>query len=329
MNVSELLPRFRAFAHFSRQQREQLSAIGSLKSMEAGVTALREGEPPTQLLLLLRGAFRIQHNTQFGVLTLGHVLPGDLLGDMGFIDGKGHGADVVSETEVEVLAFESEDLTARTNADPSLATAVMWALWKSLSGKLRKANDQLATFFQGDFDAASLEMPATAAEIPERSVRVTMSSKRDLFHEQRLSSLEINLLSTLSKERHYRPGEVIFREGQEADEMFVVLDGTVLISKFIPGGGEEALTFLGRGDYFGEMALIDAQLRSAGAAAHEDGATVLAIPRTVVDRLLNIEGVSSIRLLRLLCSMVALRLRESNGKLLGWFLLSSGKRDGG
>jgi len=40
---------------------------------------------------------------------------------------------------------------------------------------------------------------------------------------------------------------------------------------------------------------------------------------------LNIERVSSLRLLRLLCSMVALRLRESNGKLLGWYLLSAGK----
>ena len=325
MSVSELLTRFRAFAHFNEEQRVTLASIGTVQSLDAGVKALHEGDPPTQLLLLLKGAFRIQHSTQFGVLTLGHVLPGDLLGDMGFIDGKGHGADVVSETEVEVLAFDAEDLTARTNTDSALATALMWALWKSLSGKLRKANEQLATFFKGDFDGAGLEVPA-AAVLPNREIKVTMSSKRDLFHEQRLSSLEINLLSTLSQERHYEAGEVIFHEGEEAEEMFVLLDGTVLISKFIPGAGEEALTFLGRGDYFGEMALIDGQPRSAGAAAHDDGATVLAIPRAVVDGLLNIEGVSSIRLLRLLCSMVALRLRESNGKLLGWFLLSSGKR---
>jgi hypothetical protein len=40
---------------------------------------------------------------------------------------------------------------------------------------------------------------------------------------------------------------------------------------------------------------------------------------------LNIERISSLPLLRLLCSMVALRLRESNGKLLGWYLLTAGK----
>lgn len=325
MSVSELLTRFRVFSHFTETQRIQLAAMGTIRNLEAGLTALREGDPPTQLLLLLRGAFRIQHTTQFGVLTLGHVLPGDLLGDMGFIDGKGHGADVVSETDVEILAFDGEELTARTAADPAMATALMWALWKSLSGKLRKANEQLTTFFKDGFDATQPVVPPPVVDTPARDIRVAIAKKRDLFQEQRLSALDINLLSTLSRERQYAAGEIIFREGEVATEMFIVLDGTVLISKFIPGAGDEALTFLGRGDYFGEMALIDDLPRSAGATAHDDGATVLAIPRAVVSQLLNIQGVSSLRLLRLLCSMVALRLRESNGKLLGWFLLSSGK----
>jgi CRP/FNR family cyclic AMP-dependent transcriptional regulator len=324
LSVAELLSRFRVFSHFDETQLVQISAIGTIRNLEIGTLALHEGDPPTQLILVLKGAFRIQHTTQFGPLTLGHVLPGDLIGDMGYIDGKSHGADAVAETDVEALAFDVEELTARTNQDHGLSTAVLWALWKSLSGKLRKANDQLAGFFKGDATSPPLEIPVARGAHNE-AFRVDMNAKRDLFQEQRLSSLEINLLSTLSRERRYEPGEIIFHEGELGDEMFVVLGGTVLISKFIPGAGDEALTFLGRGDYFGEMALIDDLPRSAGAKAHDDGATVLAIPREVVDGLLNIEQVSSLRLLRLLCSMVALRLRESNGKLLGWYLLSAGK----
>jgi CRP-like cAMP-binding protein len=312
------------FSHLNENQRSQLAAMGTLKSLEKEVLALHEGDPPAQLILVLKGAFRIQHTTQFGPLTLGHVLPGDLIGDMGYIDGKSHAADAVSETEVEILAFDAEELTAKTNIDQSLAAAILWVLWKSLSGKLRKANNQLAGFFKGDASAPPLEIPL-AKSLYSNEFRLDMASKRGLFQEQRLSSLEINLLSTLSAERRYNPGEVIFHEGEPGDEMFVILSGTVLISKFIPGAGDEALTFLGRGDYFGEMALIDGQPRSAGARAHDDGVTVLSIPREVVDGLLNIERISSLRLLRLLCSMVALRLRESNGKLLGWYLLSAGK----
>jgi CRP/FNR family cyclic AMP-dependent transcriptional regulator len=324
LSVAELLSRFRVFSHFDETQRIQMAAIGTIRNLEAGTLALHEGDPATQLILVLKGAFRIQHTTQFGPLTLGHVLPGDLVGDMGYIDGKSHGADAVAETDVELLVFDVEDLIAKTTVDHGLSTAILWALWKSLSGKLRKANDQLAGFFKGQTAAPPLEIPAS--HTPHHGTfHVDMGTKRDLFQEQRLSSLEINLLSTLSRERHYGAGEVIFHEGELGDKMFVVLGGTVLISKFIPGAGDEALTFLGRGDYFGEMALIDDLPRSAGARAHDDGATVLAIPREVVDGLLNIEQVSSLRLLRLLCSMVALRLRESNGKLLGWYLLSAGK----
>ena len=69
--------------------------------------------------------------------------------------------------------------------------------------------------------------------------------------------MEINFLTSLSKEKKYGPNQVIFREGEMGNEMYVVLEGRVMISKFIPGAGEEALAFLERGGYFGEMALID------------------------------------------------------------------------
>ena len=105
--------------------------------------------------------------------------------------------------------------------------------------------------------------------------RVDLASKRKLFQEQKLSSMEINFLTTLSKERKIGANQVIFREGDDGNEMFVVLEGRIMISKFIPGAGEEALAFLERGDYFGEMALIDKETRSADAKAHEGGAVVL------------------------------------------------------
>jgi CRP-like cAMP-binding protein len=106
--------------------------------------------------------------------------------------------------------------------------------------------------------------------------------------------------------------------------MYVVLDGRVRISKMIPGAGEEALAILERGDYFGEMALIDRQPRSALAKAHDAGAVVLAIPEDVVEGLLDMRKVSSLRLLHILCGLVAKRLREIDDKLVGWFILAGG-----
>ena len=106
--------------------------------------------------------------------------------------------------------------------------------------------------------------------------------------------------------------------------MYFVLEGAVRISKHIPGAGEEALAILEKGDFFGEMALIDNQPRSADARAHDDGAVVLSIPRDVVQRLLNIRKVSSLRLLQILCTIMAKRLREVDEKLVSWFIFSGG-----
>ena len=81
---------------------------------------------------------------------------------------------------------------------------------------------------------------------------------------------------------------------------------------------------MGRGAFFGEMALIDQKPRSADARAHDDGAVVLAIPSAVLKNILDPRKVSSIRLLKLLCDLVAKRLREIDDKLASWFIFSGG-----
>ena len=139
--------------------------------------------------------------------------------------------------------------------DPRFKLALYWAFWKSLSSKLRQTNDNLTQFFSET--GKPPRTPARLQREPAGEFRVDLASKRKLFQEQKLSSMEINFLTSLSKERKYGPNQVIFREGEMGNEMYVVLEGRVMISKYIPGAGEEALAFLERGGYFGEMALID------------------------------------------------------------------------
>ncbi|MBF0332133.1 MAG: Crp/Fnr family transcriptional regulator [Alphaproteobacteria bacterium] len=72
-------------------------------------------------------------------------------------------------------------------------------------------------------------------------------------------------------------GEVVFEEGAEGDEMFVVLDGRVDIVKRI-NGETTLLAQVVKGDFFGEMGVIEvASPRSATALAGQDGTRVLAI----------------------------------------------------
>lgn len=64
----------------------------------------------------------------------------------------------------------------------------------------------------------------------------------------------------------YGAGEVIFEEGSTGRELFVVLDGEVEIAK-VTGASKTVIVRLGKGEFFGEMAVIDGSSRSASAIA--------------------------------------------------------------
>jgi len=61
----------------------------------------------------------------------------------------------------------------------------------------------------------------------------------------------------------YGAGEHVFREGEQAREMFVVLAGEVEVLKRAKRGSDTRVAMLGPGDWFGEMSILDVQPRSA------------------------------------------------------------------
>src|SRR5215467_12378208 len=67
-----------------------------------------------------------------------------------------------------------------------------------------------------------------------------------------------------------KSGAVLFRAGDEGDAMYLIEEGKVRICVRAKDGHEVTLTELGRGDFFGEMALLDDQRRSADARIAED-----------------------------------------------------------
>jgi CRP-like cAMP-binding protein len=70
--------------------------------------------------------------------------------------------------------------------------------------------------------------------------------------------------------------DVIFEEGSNGRELFVVLDGKVDIAK-VDGPGKNVIVTLGKGEFFGEMAVIDGSARSATAIASAPHTRVMRI----------------------------------------------------
>jgi CRP-like cAMP-binding protein len=79
--------------------------------------------------------------------------------------------------------------------------------------------------------------------------------------------------------RRFRRGEVLFHEGDPGDALFIVASGAVKVVVPSDEGDEAILATLRRGDFLGELALLDGAPRSASAIALEPTET-LALPRS-------------------------------------------------
>ena len=320
MEIADRLRQFELFAHLSGPQIELLAGCTSRVRFPPGAKVVKEGEKSRDMMIIDVGEIEIQRDTPYGTYTLARLGPGALFGETSFVDGAPRSSDATLLTEATLFTLHYSALTKEMEADQRLNLALHWALWKSLSQKLRETNDTLAHFFSA---TKAPPAPREGSDGGLEDFHVGVGAKRELFQEQKLSPMEINFLSSLSKEMKIPPHDYIFREGDEGDRMYIVLKGRVMISRVVVDSGEEALAFLERGDYFGEMALIDHKPRSADAKAFEDGAVVLSISREVMEGLLDPKKVSSLRLLTILCNLVSKRLREIDTKLVSWFIFNA------
>lgn len=78
-----------------------------------------------------------------------------------------------------------------------------------------------------------------------------------------LHAEELELLADLCQEQVFQPGETVVREGQSGDSVFIVEQGRAVVCRTDEAGQERDLTFLERGEFFGEMSVIERSTRSA------------------------------------------------------------------
>ena len=80
--------------------------------------------------------------------------------------------------------------------------------------------------------------------------------------------------------REYRAGDVLFREGEVGEEMYVIQTGVVQVLKRV-GTEERPLATLGRGEFLGEMAILNNKPRTATAVVLEDAKCLVIDAKTL------------------------------------------------
>ncbi len=134
---------------------------------------------------------------------------------------------------------------------------------------------------------------------------------------------QLKLIANIVEETQVKPSTKVFADGDKADRFYFIVQGKVRISKHVPGIGEEALTILEPGDYFGEMALIDDDNRSADAITNTT-CTLGSISKAAFDDLLFMHKDLAYDLLWTFVRVLSSRLRETNEKMRA-FLVMAGK----
>jgi CRP-like cAMP-binding protein len=131
----------------------------------------------------------------------------------------------------------------------------------------------------------------------------------DIF--EALPSEELETIAQLLRERRLAEAELLCRQGDPGDALFIVTGGRIRLSTTDPSGNEKILTYFTDGQFFGEMSLLTGAPRSATATAETDS-QLLVLDKHAFDDLLA----SHAQIMREMLKVVSQRTLQTNQQLL-------------
>ncbi|HTL06198.1 MAG TPA: Crp/Fnr family transcriptional regulator [Gemmatimonadales bacterium] len=152
---------------------------------------------------------------------------------------------------------------------------------------------------------------------------------------RQVSEPDLLALAQLAREHHHAKGAVIVLHGDAGEALFLIRSGQVKVTVASEDGREVILSVLGPGSFFGEMALVDDEPRSAHVIAMED-TTILQLRREDFRNRLKAAPELGIALLRELSrrlrraddTIASLMLLDVNGRI-AHLLLELAREEGG
>ena len=145
-------------------------------------------------------------------------------------------------------------------------------------------------------------------------MQLSTTDKKSLLAEhfllRHLPETALDRIVQETKSVHYDADDIIFRKGDSAETMMVIVKGVVRVSSPSTGGDDVTFANLADGDVFGEIALIDGHERSANADAAEE-TEILEVHRSSFVPILLENPELCIDLLKIVCS----RIRHTNALL--------------
>ena len=255
------------------EQGEELFGI----TYEKSDVIFQQGDLGDTMYIIQSGAVEISQHQDGKKNVLALLEHGNFFGEMALVDQHPRSATATSITRSRLVPFTRRSLMERIRHDPG----VVIHLLKTLTERTLQTNQRLRKLIQGDEylrtkivrdrDVKNNPHPDTQHgehtsqehhKSNTKNTPGTISSEPAQGTTSRVKDFAFNVDDCQT----YEAGDVIFRQGDPGRSMFVILEGTVEISQGTDGD-KHILANMGPGNFFGEMALITKQPRTAQATA--------------------------------------------------------------
>ena len=245
------------------------------------------------LLVVTRGELSLAVETAKEPIRFAVVREGGLVGESAFFEPNPILLHVVAAVDTKVLSIDRRALKHCFQYSRSGAVKVMIGFARSLSRKIRCANDEL-----------------------QKQAQAGPSREGASFRPSQLDDKDIQHVVNLAASRRYNKGDVIFQEGDVGRDLFVIREGEVEISRRGLSDASITLAGLETGDFFGEMAFVDEKPRSATATAL-NALQVCILPSGTLDRAVELNVGMALYLTGVICKIMARRLNATLKRLAG------------
>jgi CRP-like cAMP-binding protein len=258
----EILRRVRAFADLGDEECDAVLAVLKARRGAPGDVLFREGDRGDSLMIVLDGQLVASVQTEGGVSeTIAALGPGEVVGEMAFVDAEPRSATVSAPVGATVLEFTREALAGLRRTAPRVAAAIQRNVLFDVARRLRDAGEKLTDGASGPPRSArgsgpeSMRRPGRGLTVDQlRSIPALASYPQD----------DLDLLAYIATLRPFAAGEVLMPDGSQGDACFLLLSGEVAVTR---ASQASPLATLGPGSLVGQLALLDRAPRSATVTA--------------------------------------------------------------
>ena len=127
----------RIFPYLNEQEEQALLEKGGVSRFNPGAVIVREGDQHNAIYVLRVGHVRVEKNSAGFPLELARLGPGELFGEMSFIDGSPASADIVANEYVETYVVDAQILDPLLKKYPSIYGRLFRSLAAILARRLR------------------------------------------------------------------------------------------------------------------------------------------------------------------------------------------------